>query len=483
MEILESLKNESRKEVARKYQCDLSTISRILKNEEKIRKVAITGVNTERKRLRKSSFEEIDKAMILWFREMRSKNAVISGPMIKEQAKKFSQALSINNFEPTNGWICRWKSRHNINFQKMQGEKVSADDFGANQWTKNILPGLLKNMCPNNVYNADESSLFYRALPTGTMSFKGENPKGGKLQKDRITLLFLCNMDGSDKKIFAIGRSKQPHCFRGKDIPVKYYANRKAWMTSSIWTEILCDLDKTMSRGKRNIVLFVDNAACHKLDGIGLTNITIHFLPPNTTCLIQPLDQGIIRCFKVYYRQNVVRQQLLALEKGETLQEFIKRLNILEALKIVKRSWWLVTPNTIKNCFRAAGFSLVDDDQEMEPDESIQLPMPAEDFDQYVDCDANIECYGALSIEEIITEVQGVSSSTVELEENVTDDEDPHSAPPTRQDALSAVTTLRAYLDAKNQSLNHLEQIEDQMIRINSRNLIQKNIMDYYTHQ
>ena len=111
-------------------------------------------------------------------------------------------------------------------------------------------------------------------------------------------------------------------------------------MTSALWTKILKDFDRAMVKQNRKVLLFADNASCHKLDeDFILKNVNIQFLPPNTTSIIQPLDQGIIHTFKVYYQQHIVRKQLLALEKGLTLSQFGKSLTVLEALKMIERSW------------------------------------------------------------------------------------------------------------------------------------------------
>ena len=57
-----------------------------------------------------------------------------------------------------------------------------------------------------------------------------------------------------------------------------------------------------MQRQKRNILLLVDNAACHSLyEDTQLSNITVHYLPPNTTAHLQPYDAGIIYSFKVNF--------------------------------------------------------------------------------------------------------------------------------------------------------------------------------------
>ena len=57
-----------------------------------------------------------------------------------------------------------------------------------------------------------------------------------------------------------------------------------------------------MKRQKRNVLLLLDNAPSHMITS-GLTNVKVHFLPPNTTSHLQPLDAGIIQCFKANYRR------------------------------------------------------------------------------------------------------------------------------------------------------------------------------------
>ncbi len=148
-------------------------------------------------------------------------------------------------------------------------------------------------------------------------------------------------------------------------------------MTGALWTKILLNFDNNMTKQKRKVLLFADNAACHRLEeGVVLNNVKIQFLPANTTSIIQPLDQGIIHTFKVHYRQQIVRKQLLALKKGLSLPQFAKTIDVLEALKLIERSWRLVTPTTIQNCFRKAGFSRVENEEDPEVAETVQLQIP-----------------------------------------------------------------------------------------------------------
>lgn len=51
-------------------------------------------------------------------------------------------------------------------------------------------------------------------MPDKTLKFKGENCSGGKLSKDRITIMVAANMSGTEKKkLFVIGKSQKPRCF------------------------------------------------------------------------------------------------------------------------------------------------------------------------------------------------------------------------------------------------------------------------------
>lgn len=116
-------------------------------------------------------------------------------------------------------------------------------------------------------------------------------------------------------------------------------------------------LDSKFKAIGKKVLLFVDNAACHKVvDGTILDNLKIVFLPANTTSLIQPLDQGIIRSFKCQYRKSIVAKQLMHLECGFSWEQFANKIDLLEALKLVKLAWDNVTAETISNCFKKAGF-------------------------------------------------------------------------------------------------------------------------------
>ena len=131
------------------------------------------------------------------------------------------------------------------------------------------------------------------------------------------------------------------------------------------------------------------------------------FLPPNTTSEIQPCDQGIIKTMKTYYRKSMVKSLIRAINNGSAMSDF--KITLLDSLEMVRKAWDLVTPTSISNCFRKAGFerslddSGVDDDpfrdlDEPECDQSegdllngLSLDKPCT-FHDYVSVDKDLQC-------------------------------------------------------------------------------------------
>jgi hypothetical protein len=51
-----------------------------------------------------------------------------------------------------------------------------------------------------DIFNDNETGLFFRLTPERTLKFKGEKCVGGKISKDRVTVLVCANADGTKKK-------------------------------------------------------------------------------------------------------------------------------------------------------------------------------------------------------------------------------------------------------------------------------------------
>ena len=72
-----------------------------------------------------------------------------------------------------------------------------------------MLAQILDRYKPRNVYNADETGIYYRALPDGMLTFSTDSLSSSKKVKDRVTVLVAVNMDGTDKRpLFIVKKQK-----------------------------------------------------------------------------------------------------------------------------------------------------------------------------------------------------------------------------------------------------------------------------------
>jgi hypothetical protein len=124
---------------------------------------------------------------------------------------------------------------------------------------------------------------------------------------------------------------------------------------AAICEEYLQWLNNKMRGERRKVLLLMDNFSGHELgvQSVGglqaLPNVRISWLPPNTTLVWQPMDQGIIASFKLQYRKLWVMFMLREYEAGRNPQKTVS------LLRVVSWTWaaWesAVTKDTIKRCW------------------------------------------------------------------------------------------------------------------------------------
>ena len=73
---------------------------------------------------------------------------------------------------------------------------------------------ILTNYAKADIYNANEFSLFFKALPKKTLHLKDDKCTGGKHSKIRVTGLAAANMNGDKLPMFTTGKSQKPICFK-----------------------------------------------------------------------------------------------------------------------------------------------------------------------------------------------------------------------------------------------------------------------------
>ena len=112
-------------------------------------------------------------------------------------------------------------------------------------------------------------------------------------------------------------------------------ANAKSWMTRAIFLEYLQQFNNRMQFENQKRLVLLDDAPCHP--EMELSNVKLVFLPPNTTAGTQSLDNGIIRNFKIKYRE-MLHEFLLSHENLAALDDVLKRINVGHARRSIDLS-------------------------------------------------------------------------------------------------------------------------------------------------
>lgn len=475
-EVDKGIKKKS--EIAKDFGIPPNTLSTYLKNRDKILSSAVQ-FDKGRKRLRESDNPDVDNCVLKWFKQARDKKIPLSGPLIRAKAEQFARELGQQNFKASTGWLDGFKERNKITFKAVCGESGSVNQQEAGQW-KRDLEEMIQDRDQKNIFNVDETGLFFKCTPDKTLAFKDEKCHGGKLSKERVTLLVGANMDGSEKlPLFMIGKSANPRCFKNvKSKPVEYVNSSNAWMTSDLFSKWLIKLDKRFIKEKRQVVLFIDNCTAHNTIPV-MENVKVVFFPANMTSVVQPMDQGIIKNLKHFYR-NLLVENILSGD-GNALKI---KLDILQASRMCKKAWDKVKPETIKNGFKKAGF-VNTEDEIVEATEAEAIPTavwqdvaadPNISYEDFLNVDEDVAVCGEITDAEIIAEV--LDSEKQDDDGEGSDDEVAgviEEPVPTADDAMNHITELRRFfesrIDVSDSYFNSLNMLESFVMaeRLNSR--------------
>ncbi|GFW63444.1 tigger transposable element-derived protein 1 [Trichonephila clavipes] len=220
----------------------------------------------------------------------------------------------------------------------VQNNRGECDSEGASKIFPEELAKIIEDgdYSADQVFNADETGLYWKKLPNRTYIAKDEKTASGhKASKDRVTLLLCSNASGDRMlKPLLISKSLRPRALKGKDLkqlPVHWMVNSKAWIPTAIFTEwfnncFVPEVEDYMKEKSLDfkVLLIVDNAASHPQ--LEHPNVQLVLLPPNTTSLIQPLDQGIFVTFKKYYIKTTYKFILNRLENECNFKCLLEKL-------------------------------------------------------------------------------------------------------------------------------------------------------------
>lgn len=228
----------------------------------------------------------------------------------------------------------------------------------------------------DQIYNADESGLFWRVLPNKTLAHSNEkSAPGRKISKERITFMPCANASGSHKlRLLVVGKSAKPRAFGSSFIPVSYKGQKKGWITKDLFREWFhMEFVPAVRKHLKELnlpqkaLLLLDNAPGHPVDLKSDDNqICVMYLPPNCTPLIQPMDQHVIQAVKLFYRKDLLKK-IVASETD--IPTTLKSINLKNVIFSLQEAWYQVHQDLIKKSWKP----LLKEMDEEDEDDKIPL--------------------------------------------------------------------------------------------------------------
>ncbi|XP_062538718.1 jerky protein homolog-like [Armigeres subalbatus] len=322
--------------------------------------------------MKSARFIDLEEALFMWILQERNKKHTITPDVVKTKAevlfsmlkekRKYSNEVT---FAATNGWYDRFRKRYGLRMLTVSGEKASGDIEAFTSFKSNFLQVILENGYEKHeIYNADESGLFFKLLPSRTLTLHDEDiAEGRKVIKSRVTFMPCSNIDGSNKlPLMLLGTAQNPRTLP-KDkssLPVYYRSSKKAWMNRILFREWFYDqfvpsvkaFAQKHNRAPRALLL-LDNCSAHHDGGdiLECDDIKVAYLPPNVTSLGQPMDQGVLNAIKKRFKKKLMLRLLLS-DEDLSIEEKLKGISLREVICWLHQSWEEISGKTIEGSWK-----------------------------------------------------------------------------------------------------------------------------------
>ncbi|GBM38515.1 Tigger transposable element-derived protein 1 [Araneus ventricosus] len=328
----------------------------------------------------------MEKLLMVWVTEKQLKGDTLTqgiicekaraiyGDLLNQTSRTSTDEASEDSFKASRGWFDNFRKRTGIHSVVRHGEAASSDVKAAEDYLK-IFSELIEanGYIPQQVFNCDETGLFWKKMPNRTYITAEEKiMPGHKPMKDRLTLALCANASGDCKiKPLLVYHSENSRAFKSHKIlkeklQVMWRVNPKAWVTRQFfvqWVNLVFGPSVKKYLQENNLpmqaLLVLDNAPAHPPnfeDDIleKFKFIKVLYLPPNTTPILQPMDQQVISNFKKLYTKHLFRGCFEVTENTNlTLREYWKdHFNIVVCLRMIDQAWLSVTTRTLTSAWK-----------------------------------------------------------------------------------------------------------------------------------
>ena len=218
------------------------TLRRYVKNKQSLQEQAHDQQALTAKRALYAKYPAIDDELLKFVKFARELRLPVTRHLMQERAKMVATTFGVDNFGGSNGFIeklmRRWNILKSVHLHGRGGSVLPPN----HEERMSEISAIAQSYRLENVYNMDESGLFYRL--GSRMSYLSptenrQNVLGTDLQrnKNRITIVLRVNGDGSHTMpVSYIGHVAGPSCIqdsRFNYLKSHYNHQSNAWMDSS----------------------------------------------------------------------------------------------------------------------------------------------------------------------------------------------------------------------------------------------------------
>lgn len=283
--------------------------------------------------------------------------------------------MAIPEFNVGHGWLYCFQKCHGIHDKKMWGKSQSVDEGSVHPFHEKLEKIIQQSdFMQCQLCNADEIGFYWKEMPRNTQATKEDKAPGRKLVKDYVSLLLFANVDGSHRLTpVVVGKTQKPRTLKNilGLLPIIYRTTKNAWINCEIFYEWFYKFfvpavrnfqkEKKISADDVRVILLLDNAPAHLIKEQLCTKdgkIKCMFLPPNTTPLIQPMDQSMTEATKKHYRWKQTDNCLVVLEteadrvedtRGQRTLENLKKYHMHNVVYNIAETWKAVKVMTLHN--------------------------------------------------------------------------------------------------------------------------------------
>ena len=120
----------------------------------------------------KLQYEDIEKVVVEFLKMARDRGLVVTGPILRTLALEEAKKKGIADFSASEGWRSRVKQHHDIVGKPLCGEAAAVDPILVADWKTVRLPEIIKDYKESDVFNCDETGLFFLLQPISDYAWR-----------------------------------------------------------------------------------------------------------------------------------------------------------------------------------------------------------------------------------------------------------------------------------------------------------------------